>query len=138
MKKAAVPSILIAVVLLAVTVIAEAQQPKKVARIVYLVSSDPITESSRSEEFGRLCVKSLSSSFHFSRIHDAILLIDRQCLGVDSKTCAPPLETRSLLFESCCVWLELEIMYLLWVFYGVMDRETNSLQPNRISCMKGR
>jgi hypothetical protein len=33
---------------------------------------------------------------------------------------------------------ELEMMYLLSVFYWVMDRETNSLQPNRISCMKGR
>ena len=36
MKKAAVPSILVAVVLLAVAVIAEAQQPKKVFRIGYL------------------------------------------------------------------------------------------------------
>ena len=36
MKKAAVPSILVAVVLLAVAVIAEAQQPKKVPRIGYL------------------------------------------------------------------------------------------------------
>src|SRR5262245_63862022 len=36
MKKAAVPSILIAVVLLAVAVIAEAQQPKKVPLIGYL------------------------------------------------------------------------------------------------------
>ena len=35
MKKAAVPSILIAVVLLALEVIAEAQQPKKVPRIGY-------------------------------------------------------------------------------------------------------
>ena len=35
MKKAAVPSILIAVVLLAVGVIAEAQQPKKVPLIGY-------------------------------------------------------------------------------------------------------
>ena len=33
MKKAAVPSILIAVVLLALAVIADAQQPKKVPRI---------------------------------------------------------------------------------------------------------
>jgi hypothetical protein len=40
MKKAAVPSILIAVVLLAVAVIAEAQQPKKVFRIGYLPSTD--------------------------------------------------------------------------------------------------
>ena len=36
MKKAAVPSILVAVVLLAVAVMAEAQQPKKVPRIGYL------------------------------------------------------------------------------------------------------
>ena len=33
MKRAAVPSILVAVVLLAIAVIAEAQQPKKVFRI---------------------------------------------------------------------------------------------------------
>ena len=43
------PSILIAVVLLAVAVIAEAQQPKKVPRIGYLSSTDPATESTRSE-----------------------------------------------------------------------------------------
>ena len=36
MKKAAVPSILVAVVLLAVAVIADEQQPKKVQRIGYL------------------------------------------------------------------------------------------------------
>jgi hypothetical protein len=51
MKKAAVPSILVAVVLLAVAVIAEAQQPKKVPRIGYLTSSDPTTEPRRSEPF---------------------------------------------------------------------------------------
>jgi putative ABC transport system substrate-binding protein len=39
MKKAAVPSILVVVVLLAVAVIAEAQQPKKVPRLGYLTSS---------------------------------------------------------------------------------------------------
>jgi putative tryptophan/tyrosine transport system substrate-binding protein len=49
MKKAAVPSILVAVVLLAVAVIAEAQQPKKVPRIGYLSSGDPASESARSE-----------------------------------------------------------------------------------------
>jgi hypothetical protein len=38
MKRAAVPSILVVVVLLAVGVIAEAQQPKKVPRIGYLAS----------------------------------------------------------------------------------------------------
>ena len=52
MKKAAVSSILIAVVLLAVAVIAEAQQPKKVPRIGYLsgINSCPITPGS-SEAF---------------------------------------------------------------------------------------
>ena len=36
MKKAAVPSILVAVILLAVAVIAKAQQPQKVPRIAFL------------------------------------------------------------------------------------------------------
>jgi putative tryptophan/tyrosine transport system substrate-binding protein len=49
MKKAAVPSILVAVVLLALGVIAEAQQPKKVPRIGYLSIGDPASESTRSE-----------------------------------------------------------------------------------------
>jgi putative tryptophan/tyrosine transport system substrate-binding protein len=49
MKRAAVLSILVVVVLLAVGVTADAQQPKKVPRIGYLSSSDPPTESSRSE-----------------------------------------------------------------------------------------
>ena len=49
MKKAAVPSILVAVVLLALGVIAEAQQPKKVPRIGYLSASDPASDSNRSE-----------------------------------------------------------------------------------------
>ena len=40
MKRAAVPSILVAVVLLAVAVTAEAQQPKKVPRIGYLSATD--------------------------------------------------------------------------------------------------
>ena len=43
------PSILFAVVLLALGVIAEAQQPKKVPRIGYLASQDPASESARSE-----------------------------------------------------------------------------------------
>jgi putative tryptophan/tyrosine transport system substrate-binding protein len=51
MKTAAVPSILVAVVLLTVAVIAEAQQPKKVPRIGYLTTTDPATESIRSEPF---------------------------------------------------------------------------------------
>jgi ABC-type uncharacterized transport system substrate-binding protein len=49
MKKAAVRSILVAVVLLALGVTAEAQQRKKVPRIGYLSSVDPATESARSE-----------------------------------------------------------------------------------------
>jgi putative tryptophan/tyrosine transport system substrate-binding protein len=49
MKKAAVPSILVAVVLLAVAIIAEAQQPKKVPRLGYLSNTNPAGESIRSE-----------------------------------------------------------------------------------------
>jgi putative ABC transport system substrate-binding protein len=49
MRKAGVLSILFAVVLLAVAVIAEAQQPKKIPRIGYLVGGDPTTESTRSK-----------------------------------------------------------------------------------------
>jgi putative tryptophan/tyrosine transport system substrate-binding protein len=48
MKRAAVPSILVAAVLL-VGVIAEAQQAKKVPRIGYLSPFDPVAESTRSE-----------------------------------------------------------------------------------------
>jgi putative tryptophan/tyrosine transport system substrate-binding protein len=57
MKKAAVPSILIAVVLLALG-IAEAQQPKKAYRIGYLSNSDPVTESARAEAV-RLALREL-------------------------------------------------------------------------------
>jgi putative ABC transport system substrate-binding protein len=53
MKKAAVPSILVVVVLLAVGVIAEAQQAKKVPRIGYLSSLDPARESARAEAIRR-------------------------------------------------------------------------------------
>ena len=49
MKKAAPPSILVAAMLLAVAVIAEAQQPKKVARIGYLSNTDPAADSARAE-----------------------------------------------------------------------------------------
>ena len=45
MKKAAVSSILVVVVLLALGVIAEAQQPKKVARICFLGASNASTEA---------------------------------------------------------------------------------------------
>jgi ABC-type uncharacterized transport system substrate-binding protein len=41
MKRAAVPSILVAVVLLALAVIAEAQQPKKIPRIGFVSGADP-------------------------------------------------------------------------------------------------
>src|SRR5262245_46229277 len=49
MKRAAVPSILVAVVLLALGVTAEAQQPKKVPRLGYLSSQDLASESGRAE-----------------------------------------------------------------------------------------
>ena len=49
MKKAAVSSMLVVVVLLAVAVIADAQQPKKVHRIGYLSSSDSASDSPRFE-----------------------------------------------------------------------------------------
>src|SRR5262245_26705286 len=51
MKKAAVPSILVVVVLLAVGVIAEAQQPTKVPRIGYLTGSLSSANSARREAF---------------------------------------------------------------------------------------
>ena len=58
MKRAAVPSILFAVMLLAVAVIADAQQPKKVARIGYLSALDPGSDSARSEGI-RLALREL-------------------------------------------------------------------------------
>ena len=58
MKRAAVLSIVVVVVLLALGVIAEAQQPKKVQRIGYLSSSDPATDFNRSEPF-RLALREL-------------------------------------------------------------------------------
>ncbi len=51
MKKAALPSILIAVVLLALGVIAEAQQTGKVPRIGYLTGATPDGQSARIEAF---------------------------------------------------------------------------------------
>jgi len=47
MKKAAASSIMIAVMLLAVSVMIEAQQPKKIFRIGYLSNADPATDSAR-------------------------------------------------------------------------------------------
>jgi putative tryptophan/tyrosine transport system substrate-binding protein len=58
MKRAAVPSILVAVVLLVLGVIAEAQQPKKVPRIGYLAGFDPAHESARFERI-RLALREL-------------------------------------------------------------------------------
>ena len=51
MKRAAVPSILVAVMLLAVAVIAEAQQPKKVPRIGYLCATPASSLLARTEAF---------------------------------------------------------------------------------------
>ena len=51
MKQAAVPSILIAVALLAFAVIADAQQPKKVPRIGVVVSGGPVLPSTNNEAF---------------------------------------------------------------------------------------
>jgi putative tryptophan/tyrosine transport system substrate-binding protein len=58
MKKAAVLSILVGVVLLALGVIAEAQQPKKVSRLGYLSSADAATDSARAEGI-RLALREL-------------------------------------------------------------------------------
>jgi putative tryptophan/tyrosine transport system substrate-binding protein len=58
MKRAAVPSILVAVVLLALGVIAEAQQPTKVPRIGYLSNADAATDSARAEGI-RLALRDL-------------------------------------------------------------------------------
>jgi ABC-type uncharacterized transport system substrate-binding protein len=58
MKKAAVPSIFVAVVLFALGVTAEAQQPKRVPRIGYLSARDAASESTRSEAI-RLALRDL-------------------------------------------------------------------------------
>ena len=52
-KKAGVSSILFVVILLAVAVTTEAQQPKKVPRIGYLSSQDSARDSARSEAMRR-------------------------------------------------------------------------------------
>jgi hypothetical protein len=49
MTRTGVLSILVVAVLLAVAVIAEAQQPNKVPRLGYLASENPTSESTRSE-----------------------------------------------------------------------------------------
>jgi putative tryptophan/tyrosine transport system substrate-binding protein len=58
MKKASGPSILVAMMLLAVAVSAQAQEPKKVPRIGYLSSGDPATDSARAEAI-RLALREL-------------------------------------------------------------------------------
>ena len=58
MKKTGLSSILIALTLITVVVIAEAQQPKKVPRIGYLSSVDPANESTRAEAI-RLALREL-------------------------------------------------------------------------------
>jgi hypothetical protein len=58
MKKAAVLSILLVAVQLAVAVIAEAQQPKKVSRIGYVSSGTAASESHRAEGI-RLALRDL-------------------------------------------------------------------------------
>jgi len=58
MKRTAVPSILVAVVLLVLGVTAEAQQPKKVPRIGYLSALDAATDSTRAEAI-RLALRKL-------------------------------------------------------------------------------
>jgi ABC-type uncharacterized transport system substrate-binding protein len=73
MKRAAVPSILVVVVLLALGVIAEAQQPKKVPRIGYLSALDPASESFRSErirqalrELGYIEGQSIATEYRYA------------------------------------------------------------------------
>jgi putative tryptophan/tyrosine transport system substrate-binding protein len=58
MKRAAVPSILVAVVLLVLGVTAEAQQAKKLPTIGYLSARDPALESTRAEAI-RLALREL-------------------------------------------------------------------------------
>ena len=73
MKRAAVPSILVAVVLLAHGVTAEAQQPKKVPQIGYLSVSDAASESFRSEpirqalrELGYIAGQNITIEYRYS------------------------------------------------------------------------
>jgi putative ABC transport system substrate-binding protein len=75
MKKAAVPSIVVTVVLFALGVIAEAQQAKKVPRIGYLSAYDAATESSRAEgvrvalrEFGYIEGKNIVIEYRYAEL----------------------------------------------------------------------
>src|SRR5688500_6031544 len=58
MKKASAPSILVAMMLLAVGVTAQAQQPGKVSRLGYLSNTDAATDSARAERI-RLALREL-------------------------------------------------------------------------------
>ena len=55
MKKAAVPSILVAVILLAVGITAEAQQPEQVPRIGYLTGLPLLLGRPASRHSGKVC-----------------------------------------------------------------------------------
>jgi putative ABC transport system substrate-binding protein len=73
MRKAGVLSILFVVVLLAVAVVAEAQQPKKVSRLGYLSNRDPASESARSEairlalrEFGYIEGQNIAIEYRYA------------------------------------------------------------------------
>src|SRR4030095_12154589 len=73
MKKAAVLSILVGVVLLALGVIAEAQQPGKVPRLGYLSPVDAATDSPRAEgirqalhELGYIEGQNIASEYRYA------------------------------------------------------------------------
>jgi len=73
MKKVGQSSILVAAMLLAVAIIAEAQQPKKVQRIGYLGATDAAGESTRSEairlalrEFGYIEGQNIAIEYRYS------------------------------------------------------------------------
>jgi len=77
MKNSAVPSILVAVVLLAVAIIAEAQQPTKVPRIGYLSSVDPATDSASTEgirlalrELGYIEGQNIAIEYRYNRVDE--------------------------------------------------------------------
>jgi ABC-type uncharacterized transport system substrate-binding protein len=73
MKKASAPSILVAMMLLAVGVTAQAQQPKKVSRLGYLSNADAATDSPRAEgirlalrEFGYIEGQNIAIEYRYA------------------------------------------------------------------------
>ena len=82
MKKAAVPSILVVLVLLALGVIAEAQQPAKIPRIGYLSNTDAATDSARAEGI-RLAAMWMSSR----RTHESSYFLMTVLLPDQRETC---------------------------------------------------